>query len=74
MKTALYFFPAIVASFAIAGMTAPAASAATTTVIYSFAGDEDGEYTDTDLVMDNAGNIYGTSVQGGDMAAERCGS
>ena len=66
MKTSLYVFPAIVAGFAIAGMTAPAAGAATTTVIYSFAGDEDGEYTDTDLVMDNAGNLYGTSVQGGE--------
>jgi uncharacterized repeat protein (TIGR03803 family) len=40
-------------------------AASTTKVIYSFAGDADGEYTDTDLVMDNAGNIYGTSVQGG---------
>ena len=40
-------------------------AASTTTVIYSFAGNADGEYTDTDLVMDSAGNIYGTSVQGG---------
>jgi uncharacterized repeat protein (TIGR03803 family) len=46
-----------------------AALAATTAVIYSFAGDEDGEYTDTDLVMDAAGNIYGTSVQGGDFGS-----
>jgi uncharacterized repeat protein (TIGR03803 family) len=34
-------------------------------VIYSFAGDEDGEYPDTDLVLDGAGNIYGTTVGGG---------
>jgi uncharacterized repeat protein (TIGR03803 family) len=34
-------------------------------VIYGFAGSADGEYTDTDLVTDAAGNIYGTSVQGG---------
>jgi uncharacterized repeat protein (TIGR03803 family) len=34
-------------------------------VIYGFAGGTDGEYTDTDLVTDGAGNIYGTSVQGG---------
>src|SRR6202051_1354175 len=40
-------------------------AASTTKVIYSFAGDADGEYTDTDLVMDNSGNIYGSSVQGG---------
>ncbi len=54
---------------AIASLTAAlpghSARAATTQVIYSFAGDEDGEYTDTDLVMDSAGNLYGTSVQGG---------
>src|ERR1700736_6117065 len=41
--------------------------AATTTVVYSFGGGTDGEYLDTDLVMDRAGNIYGTSVQGGDF-------
>ena len=34
-------------------------------MIYSFSGGPDGEYTDTDLVIDQAGNIYGTSVQGG---------
>ena len=34
-------------------------------VIYSFAGENDGEYTDTDLVIDSAGNLYGSSVQGG---------
>jgi len=34
-------------------------------VIYGFTGGNDGEYTDTDLVIDAAGNIYGTSVQGG---------
>jgi uncharacterized repeat protein (TIGR03803 family) len=42
-----------------------AAWAAGTTQIYSFAGGNDGEYTDTELVMDSAGNLYGTSVQGG---------
>src|SRR5882762_3808853 len=36
-------------------------------VIYSFAGENDGEYTDTDLVIDSAGNLYGTSVLGGDF-------
>ena len=43
------------------------ASAATTNVIYSFAGDEDGEYADTDLAIDQAGNLYGTTVLGGDF-------
>jgi uncharacterized repeat protein (TIGR03803 family) len=42
-------------------------SASSTKVIYSFAGGKDGEYLDTDLVMDSAGNLYGTSVQGGDF-------
>jgi uncharacterized repeat protein (TIGR03803 family) len=41
------------------------ASAANTTQIYSFGGGSDGEYTDTELVRDSAGNLYGTSVQGG---------
>jgi len=40
-------------------------AAANTTEIYSFGGGSDGEYTDTELVMDSAGNLYGTSVQGG---------
>ena len=46
-----------------------AAWAATPQVIYSFGGDADGEYTDTDLVVDSAGNLYGTSVQGGDFGS-----
>jgi uncharacterized repeat protein (TIGR03803 family) len=55
---------------AIAALSMPPPARATTTdVIYSFAGDEDGEYTDTDLVMDASGNIYGTSVQGGDFGS-----
>jgi len=40
-------------------------AASTTQVIYSFAGGNDGEYTDTELVIDSVGNLYGTSVQGG---------
>jgi uncharacterized repeat protein (TIGR03803 family) len=34
-------------------------------VIYSFGGGADGEYSSTDLIMDSAGNLYGTTVQGG---------
>jgi len=41
------------------------ASASSTKILYSLAGGADGEYTDTDLVVDSAGVIYGTSVQGG---------
>src|SRR5436309_7402821 len=36
-------------------------------VIYSFAGEEDGEYAVTDSETDSAGNIYGTTVLGGDF-------
>ena len=41
--------------------------ASTTEVIYSFAGDDDGEYTDTDVAIDADGNLYGTSVLGGEF-------
>ena len=41
--------------------------ASTTDIIYSFAGDEDGEYLDTDVEIDAAGNLYGTSVLGGEF-------
>ena len=40
--------------------------ATTTDVIFSFEEDE-GEYADTDLETDNAGNIYGTTVLGGEF-------
>jgi uncharacterized repeat protein (TIGR03803 family) len=41
------------------------AAATTTDVIFSFA-ENDGEYADTDLETDSAGNIYGTTVLGGE--------
>src|SRR5215831_19137932 len=44
------------------------ASATTTDVIFSFEEDE-GEYADTDLETDSAGNIYGTTVLGGDFGS-----
>ena len=43
-----------------------AASATTTDVIFSFE-EEEGEYADSDLETDNAGNIYGTTVLGGEF-------
>jgi uncharacterized repeat protein (TIGR03803 family) len=49
----------------MATLAGAAWAANSTQVIYSFAGGTDGEYTDTELVMDSAGNLYGTSVQGG---------
>src|SRR5256714_13413408 len=42
------------------------AAATTTDVIFSFEEDE-GEYADTDLETDIAGNIYGTTVLGGEF-------
>src|ERR1700675_1815127 len=59
----------ILAIVAPVAMLLSAASASSTKVIYSFAGGNDGEYLDTDLVMDRAGNIYGTTVQGGDFGS-----
>jgi len=41
------------------------AKASTTEIIYSFGGGTDGEYLDTDVEVDAAGNLYGTSVLGG---------
>ena len=50
-------------------LSAFGAHAATTHIIYSFAGGVDGEYADTDLVRDASGNLYGSTVQGGDHAS-----
>ncbi len=49
----------------IACLVAAAWAAGPAKLIYSFSGNADGEYTDTELVADSAGNLYGTSVQGG---------
>jgi len=57
------------AAMLFAFLATRATYASTTQVIYSFAGDEDGEYADTELVMDGGGNLYGTTVQGGDFAS-----
>src|SRR4030081_3305950 len=54
-------------SAAVAISASAAWAAALPQIIYNFAGNNDGEYTDTDLVIDSAGNLYGTSVQGGDF-------
>ena len=49
-------------------LSVASAAAVTTDVIFSFAG-SDGEYADTDLETDSAGNIYGTTVLGGDFGS-----
>jgi uncharacterized repeat protein (TIGR03803 family) len=62
------FSHSMLIALAILGVLAlpvSASWASTTTVTYSFAGDADGEYPSTDLVTDGAGNLYGTTVQGG---------
>ena len=56
---------AVLATLAVLALPVSTAWASSTTVAYSFAGDEDGEYPSTDLVIDGAGNLYGTTVQGG---------
>jgi uncharacterized repeat protein (TIGR03803 family) len=68
MKSATYVPVRVLAVFAvIATSVAVVRAAATTEIIYSFAGEDDGEYADTDLVIDGAGNLYGTTVLGGDF-------
>jgi uncharacterized repeat protein (TIGR03803 family) len=52
-------------AFAALTILASAAWGAAPKIIYNFGGDADGEYIDSDLVIDGAGNLYGTSVQGG---------
>src|SRR3984893_10293043 len=64
MNAPTYFRIRTAAATAIFVLSLATVSAATTDVIFSFAGDN-GEYADTDLETDSAGNIYGTTVLGG---------
>src|SRR5262249_36944657 len=54
-----------VAPLFVIALSLVTATATTTDVIFSF-DEDDGEYADTDLETDSAGNIYGTTVLGGD--------
>src|SRR6266566_9094853 len=63
----LGFMGKVLTIAAAVAILASAAWAAVPQIIYNFAGDDDGEYIDTDLVIDGAGNLYGTSVLGGDF-------
>lgn len=56
------FVPLLVACLSVGALRG-----STTEVIYSFGGEEDGEYLDTDVEIDAAGDLYGTSVLGGDF-------
>jgi uncharacterized repeat protein (TIGR03803 family) len=66
-----FYHPATVFSLftAVLLLGISAAKASTTEVIYSFAGDADGEYADTDLAIDGVGNLYGSTVLGGDFGS-----
>jgi uncharacterized repeat protein (TIGR03803 family) len=55
-----------VAPFFVIALSLVTATATTTEVILSFE-EEEGEYADTDLETDSAGNIYGTTVLGGEF-------
>src|SRR5438477_110006 len=57
-----------IATIAVFVLYLAAATATTTDVIFSCEEDE-GEYADTDLETDSAGNIYGTTVLGGDFGS-----
>ena len=52
----------------VIALSVTTAAATTTDVIFSF-GEDEGEYADTDLETDSAGNIYGTTVLGGDFGS-----
>jgi uncharacterized repeat protein (TIGR03803 family) len=66
MKSPTYFRIRAVAATAVFVLSLATATAATTEVIFSCEEDE-GEYADTDLETDNTGNIYGTTVLGGEF-------
>ena len=66
MKSAPHVAFGILACLAAFASPITTARAGTTSVIYSFEGGADGEYADTDLVRDASGNLFGTTVQGGD--------
>ncbi len=59
---------------ALAVVAAPTALAAPSeTVLYSFGGGTDGGFPFGDLIMDSAGNLYGTTLTGG-AASGGCGT
>ena len=55
-----------VAPLFVIALSLVTATATTTELIFSFE-EEKGEYADTDLETDSAGNIYGTTVLGGEF-------
>src|SRR5258707_10020501 len=68
MKSASNFPISAIATTALFVLSLAAATATTTDVIFSCE-EDGGEYADTDLETDSAGNIYGTTVLGGDFGS-----
>src|SRR6266508_2024546 len=66
MNSPTHFQIRAIAASAVFVLSLAAATATTTDVIFSSEEDE-GEYADTDLETDSAGNIYGTTVLGGEF-------
>ncbi|HEX6503110.1 MAG TPA: choice-of-anchor tandem repeat GloVer-containing protein [Terriglobales bacterium] len=64
-----HYMPVLLMVMLLAIVAGPAWAVSGPQIIYSFAGGSDGEYLDTDLIIDSMGNLYGTSVQGGDFAS-----
>jgi len=58
---------ALVVMFAATVIAAPAAQAQTYTVLHNFTGNGDGSEPYAGLSMDRAGNLYGTTVNGGNL-------
>lgn len=56
---------AVAVALAAVTVSAPAAWAATGTVLYDFAGGSDGQSPQGPVVFDSAGNLYGTTTFGG---------
>jgi uncharacterized repeat protein (TIGR03803 family) len=69
LRPSVSIFAAVLAFF-IAG--ALHASAQTFTVVHSFTGDPDGANPAAPVVFDSEGNLYGTTVNGGIPAGDRC--
>ncbi len=61
--------PAIMLGAAAAAIAAGTAQAATDHILYSFAGGNDGASPRATLIMDSAGNLYGTTNKGGAAGA-----
>jgi len=68
MKSLSNFPISAIATTALFVLSLAAATATTTDVIFSCE-EDGGEYADTDLETDSAGNIYGTTVLGGDFGS-----